>query len=441
MRQQALTTRQVAFFALRIVFIRRTPPPPGRGCCASDRFCPKNFTYDGDGVKVMQVYTGGETTLTTRYYMGGAYEVTSEEGQSDTIRKYYSLSGITVATLVTNGQGQVDDGEDMYYFLTDHLGSVVGVMDASGTLVAEQRYMPFGQVRTDVGTIDQTDFGYTFQRNLPNMGLMDYKARFYDANIGRFVQPDGIIPGPLSSSSWNEYAYVTNKPITLIDPNGHGSCRNFNDGQGCITNWRTEDKSARPFAPTIKHDAIIEQQRRQHSSTPPATNSETYTPEIDWLDEEFKITYYTLAYETDPAYADAYLIYVTGLPTNVQYNWKFIESVKMQGTGLGRDGKYITIDWNRTQATGDYVYTYGQGGAYGAPIAWQTVATTNPDLPPGTIITISDYPGMYFTVTDTGGGLASNQIDIYIGLESMSTATELGARKGSRVGIVEADLK
>jgi len=37
-------------------------------------------------------------------------------------------------------------------------------LDASGNLLSEQRYLPFGGVRDDVGTITQTDFGYTSQR-------------------------------------------------------------------------------------------------------------------------------------------------------------------------------------------------------------------------------------------------------------------------------------
>ena len=61
-------------------------------------------------------------------------------------------------------------GSGLNYFLTDHLSGVVAVANASGTLVSQQRYMPFGQVRTDVGTITQTDFGYTGQRNLDAAG-------------------------------------------------------------------------------------------------------------------------------------------------------------------------------------------------------------------------------------------------------------------------------
>jgi RHS repeat-associated protein len=80
------------------------------------------------------------------------------------------------------------------YFLTDNLGSVVGVTDSSGALVSESRYLPFGEVRTDVGAITQTDFGFTFQRSIADTGLMDYRARMYDPTIGRFVQPDTLVP-------------------------------------------------------------------------------------------------------------------------------------------------------------------------------------------------------------------------------------------------------
>jgi hypothetical protein len=59
---------------------------------------------------------------------------------------------------------------------------VVAITDSNGTLRNQQRYLLFGRVRTDVLSPDSpgTDFGYTGQRNLDaNIGLMDYKARFY----------------------------------------------------------------------------------------------------------------------------------------------------------------------------------------------------------------------------------------------------------------------
>ena len=107
------------------------------------------YTYDGDGIKVKQLYTDSGGSTNTYYYAGGSYEVQSN-GTTSTTRQYYSLAGINMG---------MREGSTFNYFLTDHQGSVVGVTDSSGTLISETRYMPFGQIRTDIGTITQTDYG------------------------------------------------------------------------------------------------------------------------------------------------------------------------------------------------------------------------------------------------------------------------------------------
>jgi RHS repeat-associated protein len=166
------------------------------------------------------VYTDGTSTLTTYYFFGGAYEV-QDDGTNTTTRVYYAFAGMTIA---------MNDGTGLKYFLTDHLGSVVAVTDDSGAMLSEQRYTPFGEVRTDVGSITQTDFGYTGQRNLDvqssvySLGLMDYKARFYDPRIMEFIQPDTLIPEPYNPKYLNRYAYTLNNPINLTDPSGHVPC-------------------------------------------------------------------------------------------------------------------------------------------------------------------------------------------------------------------------
>src|ERR1700690_85398 len=139
-------------------------------------------------------------------YMGGSYElnqngVVQADGTilvSDTTTlKYYSFAGQPVAmTTCTSGTCSA-----LNYFLTDQLGSVIAVTNASGALLSHQRYLPFGQVRTDIGSITQTDLGFTGQRNLDaqnnsfSLGLMDYNSRFYDQSLGRFTQPDSLTPG------------------------------------------------------------------------------------------------------------------------------------------------------------------------------------------------------------------------------------------------------
>jgi RHS repeat-associated protein len=144
------------------------------------------------------------------------------------IRKHYSFVGQTIATLAPRASAGVRPCTGVTcsaptYFLTDHLGSIVALTDANGTLITQQRYLPFGGQRTlsDYQTTGLTDYGYTGQRLLDeDMGdIMDYKARFYSPTLGRFLQPDKITPG--GPQGLNRYAYVLNNPINANDPSGH----------------------------------------------------------------------------------------------------------------------------------------------------------------------------------------------------------------------------
>jgi RHS repeat-associated protein len=156
--------------------------------------------------------------------MGGSYEVQTD-GTTETVRQYYAIAGVTAG---------MREGSTFYYFLTDHLGSVVGVTDSSGMLVSQTRYAPFGAIRTDIGIISQTDYGYTFQRNVSGMGLMDYKARAYDPYLNHWIQPDTIIPDPYNPQSWNRYSYVNGNPINHNDPSGHSAECILGSSNGCL---------------------------------------------------------------------------------------------------------------------------------------------------------------------------------------------------------------
>jgi RHS repeat-associated protein len=183
------------------------------------------FSYDGDGTMVGQLITDGTTVTQTRFFMGGAYESTSD-GTTETVRKYYAIAGQTFA---------MSDNGVMKYLLTDHLGSTVAVTDAAGTLLSETRYMPFGEPRADVGLLSGTDKTFTGQRDVPATGLMDYRARLYSSWLGRFIQPDSIVPGAGNPQSWNRYSYVLGNPIRYIDPSGYYVCDEILDGK-CVKN-------------------------------------------------------------------------------------------------------------------------------------------------------------------------------------------------------------
>ena len=53
-------------------------------------------------------------------------------------------------------------------------------------------------------------------------------ARYYAAEIGRFVQPDSMLPDIYDPQQLNRYAYVRNNPLKYVDPSGNALINNEN---------------------------------------------------------------------------------------------------------------------------------------------------------------------------------------------------------------------
>jgi len=159
------------------------------------------FVYDGDGNRVLGTVDGVTTA-----YVGDHYEI-----EGPTVRKYYTAGGQRVALR--------EDGA-LYFLITDHLGSTTVTASESGALAGEQRYKAFGETRYAAGET-ATTFRYTGQREEPGIGLYYYRARWYDAGLGRFVQADTIVPAAGTPGALDRYAYVFNNPLRYTDPSGH----------------------------------------------------------------------------------------------------------------------------------------------------------------------------------------------------------------------------
>ena len=101
----------------------------------------------------------------------------------------------------------------------DALGSVRAVVDQAGNVVERRAFLPYGQL--DGGAAIASAFGFTGQRIEDGDGLYDYGARYYDASLLRFVQPDDIVPDRARSIGFNRYAYAYANPIVYVDPDGH----------------------------------------------------------------------------------------------------------------------------------------------------------------------------------------------------------------------------
>ncbi len=80
-------------------------------------------------------------------------------------------------------------GNDVSYFLADHLGSTNGLVNSSGTLTASNSYDSYGNP-------SNANFPTRYQftgREFDNVSGLQYsRARFYDPKIGRFISEDPI---------------------------------------------------------------------------------------------------------------------------------------------------------------------------------------------------------------------------------------------------------
>ena len=58
-----------------------------------------------------------------------------------------------------------------------------------------------------------TSYRYTDSGWMRARGLYFYNARYDDPGLGRFIQPDTIIPNPGDPQSLNRYSYAGNNPL------------------------------------------------------------------------------------------------------------------------------------------------------------------------------------------------------------------------------------
>ncbi len=154
------------------------------------------YTYTADGLRVAQSSNGVVTTFAWDW--------------ATPVPELLS-SGATRYLLGAETLGQWD-GAAWAYVLPDALGSVRQTVDGAGAVTADREWSPYG---AEVGGA-QAGLGYTGEWQDADVGLVYLRARWYQAETGRFTQRD-----PVATSTF--YRYASGNPINYVDPTGYFS--------------------------------------------------------------------------------------------------------------------------------------------------------------------------------------------------------------------------
>ena len=167
------------------------------------------YTYNASGERVSTSVNG---KVSTYLYDGSGNGNVVTEYDAEGNSKYYQYGNGLV------GFEDVLSGE--YWYEADALGSVTGITDASGNLVATYAYDPFGVTLSSSASLGNV-YGWLGLLGLTSdgNGLTHMRARYYDAQTGTFISSDPIgVDGGL-----NLYTYCLNNAVTRVDMTGCAS--------------------------------------------------------------------------------------------------------------------------------------------------------------------------------------------------------------------------
>ena len=169
-----------------------------------------NYKYDGLGRRVEKDVVSA-TTKVTRFIYDNEDILLELDGSNNILSRYTHGPGIDEPLILEKGGAS-------FFYHADGLGSIIELTDATGAVAKSYSYSSFGKIESETNPALFQPYTFTGREFDSETGLYFYRARYYDLNIGRFLQEDPV-PG-LTSQSLNRYAYVRNNPPSLFDANG-----------------------------------------------------------------------------------------------------------------------------------------------------------------------------------------------------------------------------
>jgi RHS repeat-associated protein len=190
-----------------------------------------NYTYDGYQLDTIQ---NAGATENYDYDDNGRLTLIERDGETvdlehDTYDRLTEVenqtTGETTQYIYGGGNSpfmRLDADGNAVYYLTDAMGTVIGLADGSGESAGTFIYDAFGEVLNGSGVAGDTggDFRFQGQWLEEDSGLYHFRARDYDAETGLFLSRDAVDVVEMEPESFNPYQFVYNNPYVYSDPTG-----------------------------------------------------------------------------------------------------------------------------------------------------------------------------------------------------------------------------
>jgi RHS repeat-associated protein len=195
--------------------------------------------YDGDGNRVRKTVAGVTTLFliddqNPTGYAQVVEELTSSGGPAAVTRVYAYGN-----ELISQDQFDGSTWVASFYGYDGH-GNVRYLTDSTGTDTDAYDYDAFGNLMAIEGTTPNT-YLYTGERFDTDLDLYFLRARYLNADSGRFWTSDSFEGFRTDPLSLHKYLYAAADPINTIDPSGHMSTAEIGVVSAEVGNRSKED--------------------------------------------------------------------------------------------------------------------------------------------------------------------------------------------------------
>ena len=201
------------------------------------------YTYNASGIRTSKIVNG----IKTKFFLNGNKILAQDDGNK--VYYHYGVDGIAGFTLKLSDTIIYD-----YIYKKNIQGDIIGIYDSNNVLICKYIYDAWGNHKTLIlsnngeyvdisSTSDYTNINnnYILIANLnpfryrgyyfdTDTGLYYLNSRYYDPELGRFINADAIDilnTAQEELNGLNLYAYCFNNPVNDIDENGNWSWKRF----------------------------------------------------------------------------------------------------------------------------------------------------------------------------------------------------------------------